>query len=71
VSVIGPSRRDQSSRRDAVLDLATLLARAYLRLAETSRRDAVSGAREPHDSLDISALRRPDVTDVRADRRVS
>ena len=61
-----PVRADDESR-----NLATLLARAFLRLAETSRSVAVSCAEEPHDSLDLSALSRPDETHDRTTRRAS
>ena len=50
--------------------LAALLARALLRLAESSRPSAVSATEESHDSLDVSALSRPDERVVRDVRRV-
>jgi hypothetical protein len=53
----------------AFTDLAALLARAYLRLGETSRNGAVSSPVDEHVSLDVPALPRPDVTAVRDGRR--
>jgi len=60
-----------SRRSESLPDLATLLARAYLRLAERSRRDAVSRADAEQKPLEVSRPDRPDVTDVRATRRAS
>lgn len=52
-------RRDDS--HDASLELATLLARAFLRLMETSRRVAVSFVDAEQIPLDVSRPSRPDV----------
>jgi len=54
-----------------MVDLATILARAYLRLCETSRRDAVSGASKPQDCLEVSATESPDHDVELAARRAS
>lgn len=56
--------REKSSgehERDALGELATLLARAFLRLPESARRVAISDAEIPRDRLDVSALPRPHV----------
>jgi hypothetical protein len=45
---------------DQVRELATLLARGFLRLADNARTFAVLGANDPHDSLDVSRLESPD-----------
>jgi len=42
-------------------ELAALLARAFLRLPESARPVAVSGAANLPDRLEVSALSRPDV----------
>lgn len=57
----GRDRRD-----DGLRDLATLLARAYGRLAETSRTGAVSGPTAPQNRLDVSVSSRPHVDDHEA-----
>jgi len=55
----------------SLTDLATILARGCRRLAETSRRDAVSRVDAEQNPLEVSRPERPDVTDVRATRRAS
>lgn len=44
-------------------DLAVLLARAYLRLTQQSRNDAVSAGERPQKRLDVSATESPHVQD--------
>ena len=61
----------RSSTDGELQDLATFLARAYLRLAKTSRPDAVSCASTPHDSLDVLATESPDHDVEPATRRAS
>ena len=61
-----------TERRDAGLEsLATLLARAYLRLAERSRRDVVSCADAEQISLGESRPESPDHDVEPATRRAS
>jgi hypothetical protein len=63
-----PSR---STEHSGVVDLATLLARAYLRLAKTSRPSAVSSPAGEQISLDESPCERPDVVPNPRTRRAS
>ena len=50
----------RSHSTDAELaDLATILARAYLRLTQTAQNDAVFKDGEPHKGLDVSAMESP------------
>jgi hypothetical protein len=51
---------------DRLRELAAVIARGFLRLSETSRRDAVSCAQTPMDPLDVSALSRPHVDENEA-----
>lgn len=55
-------RQDKSE----LVELAELLARAFLRLAKTSRPSAVSGEHAEQKRLDVLAVSRPDVTDNEA-----
>jgi hypothetical protein len=64
-------RRGEKRPSVEIVDLATLLARGFLRLAERSHTGAVSGATVANDRLDVSALPRPDVSDRRTARRPS
>jgi hypothetical protein len=64
-------RGARSTSSTSLTDLATLLARAFLRLAERSHTGAVSYASDGHDSLDLSALSRPDESRGRTSRRAS
>ncbi len=52
--------RDRKER-ESFVDLASILARAFLRLPESARRGAVSSAGAEQKSVDVSALSRPDV----------
>ena len=54
-----------------ILELSTILARAYLRLAETSRRDAVSHDTAEQNPLELSRAERPDVVALPSTRRAS
>jgi hypothetical protein len=68
--VSGPraARRTPST---SLADLATLLARAYLRLSETSRRGAVSCVDAEQNPLEVARPKRPDVVAVPQTRRAS
>jgi hypothetical protein len=52
-------------------DLATILARAFSRVADKARTSAVSSAEEPHDSLDVSGPESPDHVAEGTTRRAS
>jgi len=66
----GPNRfhppRADRGLAEGLRDLATILARAFLRLRETARPVAVSDVTNPAGRLDVSALQRPHVTDNEA-----
>ena len=57
------SARCHADTNISILELATLLASAYLRLAEMSRRSAVSLTERRRYSLEVPAEIRPDVRD--------
>jgi hypothetical protein len=57
--------------RTGLDDLATILARAYLRLAERSRRDAVSCVATEQNPLELSRPESPDHVVKAVTRRAS
>ena len=63
--------RLRNRTRDDSTELAVLLARGFLRLAERSRNVAVSRAADEHVSLEVPAVPRPDESDDRTSRRAS
>ena len=52
--------------REALAELATVLACGFLRLPENARNIAVSDAENPRNRLAVSQTSRPDVTDNEA-----
>jgi len=61
----------RSASSASLVDLAAILALAYLRLSANARNAAVSVAREPQDSLEVSGPESPDHDLKRATRRAS
>ena len=61
--------RGDSGRCDALFEVATLLARGYLRLLETSRQSAVSSRPAEQIPLDVGRRARPDERVLRDVRR--
>jgi len=54
-----------------IAELASILARAFLRLTDKTRRSVISCAEDPHVSLDVSGPESPDHDAEPATRRAS